>query len=72
MKGAPDMNSLVAVGTGAAWGFSVVATFAPTLLPDQGASRLFRGRRGDRDADPARPLAGGARQGPHLAAIRRL
>ncbi len=33
MKGAPDMNSLVAVGTGAAWGFSVVATFLPGLLP---------------------------------------
>ena len=30
---APDMNSLVAVGTFAAWGYSVVATFAPRLLP---------------------------------------
>ncbi|TNC74746.1 heavy metal translocating P-type ATPase [Rubellimicrobium roseum] len=29
----PDMNSLVAVGTSAAWGYSVVATFAPGLLP---------------------------------------
>jgi Cu+-exporting ATPase len=33
-KGAPDMNALVAVGTGAAWGYSTVATFAPGLLPD--------------------------------------
>lgn len=33
-KGAPDMNSLVAVGTGAAWGYSVVATFLPELLPE--------------------------------------
>ncbi|MCR9126736.1 MAG: heavy metal translocating P-type ATPase [Rhodobacteraceae bacterium] len=33
MRRAPDMNSLVAVGTGAAWGFSVIATFAPSLLP---------------------------------------
>ena len=33
-KGVPDMNSLVAVGTGAAWSYSVVATFLPTLLPD--------------------------------------
>ena len=33
-KGAPDMNSLVAVGTGAAWGYSVVATFLPGLLPE--------------------------------------
>ncbi|MGA0541252.1 heavy metal translocating P-type ATPase [Neotabrizicola sp. VNH66] len=30
---APDMNSLVAVGTLAAWGYSVVATFLPRLLP---------------------------------------
>ena len=30
---APDMNSLVAVGTLAAWGYSVVATFLPDLLP---------------------------------------
>jgi heavy metal translocating P-type ATPase len=32
-KGAPDMNSLVAVGTLAAWTYSVVATSAPQLLP---------------------------------------
>src|SRR5690606_21437465 len=30
---APDMNSLVAVGTLAAYAFSMVATFAPALLP---------------------------------------
>ena len=29
----PDMNSLVMVGTAAAWGYSVVATFAPQVLP---------------------------------------
>ena len=34
LKGAPDMNSLVAVGTGAAYLYSVVATFLPALLPD--------------------------------------
>jgi Au+-exporting ATPase len=34
MRLAPDMNSLVAVGTAAAFGYSVVATFAPGLLPD--------------------------------------
>ena len=33
LHGAPDMNSLVAMGTLAAWGFSVVATFLPGLLP---------------------------------------
>lgn len=30
---APDMNALVALGTGAAWSYSVVATFWPELLP---------------------------------------
>jgi Cu+-exporting ATPase len=34
VKGTPDMNSLVAVGTGAAYLYSVVATFLPVLLPD--------------------------------------
>ncbi|MBO6890828.1 MAG: copper-translocating P-type ATPase [Roseibium sp.] len=34
LKGAPDMNSLVAVGTAAAYLFSVIATFAPNLLPE--------------------------------------
>lgn len=34
LRGAPDMNSLVAVGTGAAWSYSVVATFLPVLLPE--------------------------------------
>ena len=32
-RAAPDMNSLVAVGTAAAYGYSMVATFAPGLLP---------------------------------------
>ncbi len=34
LRGGPDMNSLVAVGTGAAWAFSTVVTFAPALLPE--------------------------------------
>jgi len=34
-KGAPDMNSLVAVGTGAAYSYSLVATFLPSVLPDE-------------------------------------
>lgn len=33
LRRAPDMNSLVALGTSAAYGFSVVALFAPALLP---------------------------------------
>ena len=34
LRGTPDMNSLVVVGTLAAWGFSVVATFLPGVLPE--------------------------------------
>lgn len=37
---APDMNSLVAVGTVAAFGYSVVATFAAGLLP-QGTVNVY-------------------------------
>ncbi|WP_425093377.1 heavy metal translocating P-type ATPase [Tropicimonas sp. S265A] len=33
VRRAPDMNSLVALGTGAAWGYSVIATFVPSILP---------------------------------------
>ncbi|HYE94717.1 MAG TPA: heavy metal translocating P-type ATPase, partial [Rubricoccaceae bacterium] len=32
--GGPDMNTLVMLGTTAAYGYSVVATFAPGLLPE--------------------------------------
>ena len=34
--GGPDMNSLVALGTGAAFLYSLVATFWPTLFAEQG------------------------------------
>ncbi len=34
LRGAPDMNALVALGTGAAWSYSMVALLAPGLLPD--------------------------------------
>ncbi|MFO8005588.1 heavy metal translocating P-type ATPase [Thioalkalivibrio sp.] len=33
IQGAPDMNSLVMLGTSAAYGYSVVATFVPEVLP---------------------------------------
>lgn len=33
MRGAPDMNALVAMGSGAAYAYSVVATFMPRVLP---------------------------------------
>ncbi|MCO8145421.1 heavy metal translocating P-type ATPase [Rhodovulum tesquicola] len=41
LRGAPDMNALVALGTGAAWGFSTIATFAPGLLPPGTAHVYF-------------------------------
>lgn len=34
LRRAPDMNSLVAVGTAAAYAYSAVATFVPGLLPE--------------------------------------
>ncbi|MBT53330.1 MAG: copper-translocating P-type ATPase [Mameliella sp.] len=40
-KGTPDMNSLVALGTLAAWGYSTVALFAPTLLPETARDVYF-------------------------------
>lgn len=35
LRGSPDMNSLVAVGTLAAYSYSLVATFVPQLLPER-------------------------------------
>ncbi|OKB68296.1 copper-translocating P-type ATPase [Serratia marcescens] len=40
LRGAPDMNSLVSVGTAAAYGYSLVATFAPAVLP-QGTANVY-------------------------------
>ncbi len=40
MKGAPDMSSLVALGSGAAWAYSTLATFTPGLLP-QGTVAIY-------------------------------
>lgn len=41
LRGAPDMNALVALGTAAAYGFSVISTFAPGLLPVGTANVYF-------------------------------
>jgi Cu+-exporting ATPase len=41
LRGTPDMNSLVTVGTSAAWAYSVVATFAPALLPSGAVNVYF-------------------------------
>ncbi|MDA7965512.1 heavy metal translocating P-type ATPase [Ruegeria sp.] len=40
LRAAPDMNALVALGTGAAYLYSVVATFTPQLLP-QGTANVY-------------------------------
>ena len=65
LRAAPDMNSLVAVGTFAAWGYSSLVVFVPGLIPRGLARGVFRGGGGDRGADPAGPRAGdaGARSG---------
>ena len=41
LRGAPDMNSLVSLGTAAAYGYSVVATFVPEVLPAGTANVYF-------------------------------
>ncbi|MCR8723438.1 heavy metal translocating P-type ATPase [Frigidibacter sp. ROC022] len=41
LRGAPDMNALVALGAGAAWAYSTVATFAPGWLPEGSRSVWF-------------------------------
>jgi heavy metal translocating P-type ATPase len=40
-RGAPDMNSLVALGTGAAWAYSMVALIAPGMMPAGAAAVYF-------------------------------
>lgn len=41
LRGAPDMNALVALGTSAAWIYSTIATFAPALLPPSARAVYF-------------------------------
>lgn len=40
LRGAPDMNALVALGAGAAWLFSTAVTFLPQVLP-QGTAKVY-------------------------------
>jgi len=40
-RGTPEMNSLVALGTLAAWGYSTVVTFAPFLVPEAARAVYF-------------------------------
>jgi len=57
-------DSLVALGTGAAWLYSVVATLLPAVLPEAPGMSILNGGR-DRHADPAQTLTGSAGQRPH-------
>lgn len=41
LRGGPDMNALVALGAGAAWAYSTVATFIPQVLPPGTAQVYF-------------------------------
>ena len=41
LRGAPDMNSLVAVGTSAAYLYSCIALFAPAVLPEATVNVYF-------------------------------
>ncbi|BCH29936.1 copper-translocating P-type ATPase [Mesorhizobium sp. L-8-10] len=41
MRLAPEMNALVVLGSTAAWGYSVVATFAPSILPEGTANVYY-------------------------------
>ena len=66
-----NMFTLIALGVGAAYAFSVVATLAPgpvsRIVPHARRSdrRLLRAGRGHRRARAARPGAGAARAQPH-------
>ena len=41
LRGAPEMNSLVMLGTSAAWGYSAVVTVAPGLVPESAQGVYF-------------------------------
>ena len=57
--GAATMDTLISIGTLAAWGWSVVALVVPGRRRD-----VLRGRSGDHDAHPPRPLPRGPRPAP--------
>jgi Cu+-exporting ATPase len=83
-RGAPDMNALVALGAGAAYFYSLLATFAPNLLPEGARHSYFEsaaaivafillGRFLESRARgrAAEAIAGLARLQPSMAHIRR-
>ena len=60
-----DMNSLITLGTVAAYGYSLLVTVAPGAAAGRRARGVLRGRRRHHHPDPARPAARGPRQGRH-------
>lgn len=67
----PNMWTLIGLGTGAAFAYSVVATIAPQVFPDSSGRhgarrRLFRGGGGNYLADAAGSGAGAGRRGRRL------
>ena len=63
LRGAPEMNSLVVLGTSAAWGFSTVALFFPSLLPEGTRAVYFEAAAVIRHVDFAGALAGSQSKG---------
>ena len=61
-----DMNTLVALGTGAAWLYSVTATAVPQIFPARHLAALLRRRRGGYRPRRARPGAGDCGQRENL------
>jgi Cu+-exporting ATPase len=71
-----NMFTLIAMGTGIAWLYSVIATLAPGLFPPAframtAPSGLFRGGRRHHRAGAARPGAGASRPRTHRRCHRR-
>src|SRR5690625_4489345 len=60
-----DMNSLITLGTIAAYGYSLVVTFAPGAAARGDPAGLLRGRRGHHHPHPAGPAVGDQGQGRH-------
>jgi len=69
---APDMNSLVVLGTGAAWGYSTVATFLPSLLPAGTRNVYFESAAVVVALDPFRRYLEARAKGRTSEAIQRL
>ena len=63
---APDMNTLVMIGTGAAWLFSFLVLLFPDLFPAQARNLYFDSAGRHRHRHPLRQVPRGARQGADL------